>query len=405
MASLRLNQCKPYGLVQYLLLAGLFIQGNECMAEYRTPGVYIDEIPTAVRPITGVATATAAFVGEVQTGDAGGARLINSYADFERLYGQPLENRHLARSVRLFFTNGGSRLYIAPVPAQDSTELNERAYRDAFGLLDTIGEISLLAVPGVGNPGMVEMGAEYCRKRGDCFFIADLSATVDSVSEAQQTLTSTRHGSSYAARYFPWLQVKDWNTGAVVSVPPSGAVAGIYARIDASRGVWKAPAGREASVAGVTGQTLSVSSREQGRLNPLGLNVIRDNVGPDILLWGARTFATSDPEFRYVAVRRMAIYLEDSISQGTQWAVFESNEPALWSKLERSVSNFLYNLFRQGAFAGTTPDEAYFVKCDYETMTQTDIDQGIVNIQIGFAPLRPAEFVVLRIRQKVARAQ
>jgi phage tail sheath protein FI len=280
-----------------------------------------------------------------------------------------------------------------------------RAYQRAFSLLDVIDEISLVAVPGVGNPGMVELGADYCRQRGDCFFIADLPQSVETVAEAQQAVKAQRYRSSYAAQYFPWLKVRDVNTRSVVAVPPSGAVAGIYARTDATQGIWKAPAGAEAIVRGVAGLAVSVSNREQELLNPLGLNVIRDNVGPAIAVWGAGTMDRNDAEFRYVPVRRTEIFLQESIGKGLEWVAFEPNNETLWSLIRESVSDFMYQMFRKGAFTGAKPDEAYFVKCGRDTTTQEDINNGIVNVVVGFAPLKPAQFVVLKIRQQAGRVR
>jgi len=373
------------------------------MPEYLAPGVFIEEVAFRSKSISGCSTSTAAFVGETETGALEEVRLITSYAEFEQYYGRPLKGRGLARSVQLFFSNGGTRVYILRVVADPGVELDDRHYQQAFRFLDALDDISLIAVPGVGTPTMLEFAAAYCRKRGDCFYIADLPASVNTVTDAQQAMKSLREHSSYAALYFPWLRIKDMNTASIVTAPPSGAVAGVYARFDATRGVWKAPAGSEATVRGVSGLSVSISNKQQDLLNPLGLNVLRDNVVRDIVVWGARTLATRDPEFRYVSVRRLAIYLEQSIKQGIQWAVFEPNAEALWSQLRLQIGDFLHRTFIAGAFTGSKADEAYFVKCDPGTTTQTDIDNGVVNILVGFAPLRPAEFVIFRIQQKAAQ--
>jgi phage tail sheath protein FI len=373
------------------------------MPDYLAPGVFIEEISFRAKTIDGVSTTTAAFVGETERGSVTEARLITSYDEFKQHYGMPLKDRHLARSVQLFFANGGSRLYIARVDTKPGSALEERPYQQAFRLFDPIDDISLIAVPGVGPASMIEFAAVYCRTRQDCFFIADVPSSVNSVAEAQQVMKSLRDTSSYAACYFPWLSLKEANTRSVVQVPPSGAVAGVYARIDTTRAVWNAPAGTQATVRGVAGLAFSVSDKEQELLNPLGLNVIRDNVAPDMVVWGARTLAKNEPEFRYVPVRRTAIYLEKSIKQGIQWAVFEPNDAALWSQLKEYISSFMYATFVAGAFAGSKSDEAFFVKCDGETTTQADIDNGVVTIQVGFAPLRPAEFVVFQIQQKTGQ--
>ena len=188
-------------------------------------------------------------------------------------------------------------------------------------------------------------------------------------------------------------------------MPPSGAVCGIYARIDARRGVWKAPAGTEANLAGAVGLTTLVGDVNQDILNPFGVNAIRFFPSSGIVIWGARTLATrSDPEYRYIPIRRFAIFLEQSIYNGVQWAVFEPNDEDLWASLRLNVGAFMMNLFRAGAFQGDTPLKAFFVKCDPETNPQDQIDAGIVTVLVGFAPLKPAEFVVIKISQKTAEA-
>jgi phage tail sheath protein FI len=177
----------------------------------------------------------------------------------------------------------------------------------------------------------------------------------------------------------------------------------MYARIDAKRGVWKAPAGTEANVAGAVGLAQHISDGEQDTLNPRGVNVIRFFPSSGIVIWGARTLATrSDPEYRYVPIRRLAIFLEQSIYDGIQWAVFEPNDEGLWSSLRLNIGAFMTTQFRAGAFQGDTPSKAFFVKCDSQTNPQDQIDAGIVTVLVGFAPLRPAEFVVIRISQKTA---
>jgi phage tail sheath protein FI len=179
-------------------------------------------------------------------------------------------------------------------------------------------------------------------------------------------------------------------------------VAGVIARTDATRGVWKAPAGLDATLSGVVELATPLTDLEIGRLNPLGVNCLRASPGAGHTVWGARTRAGSDrlaSEWKYLPVRRTALFLEESLYRGTQWVVFEPNDAPLWAQIRLNVGAFMNNLFRQGAFAGTTPREAFFVKCDAETTTQDDVNLGIVNIVVGFAPLKPAEFVVIRLQQ------
>jgi hypothetical protein len=209
--------------------------------------------------------------------------------------------------------------------------------------------------------------------------------------------------SKNAALYFPRIvRANPLHDNMLESFVPSGAVAGVFARTDAARGVWKAPAGLEATLTGVVDLTVRLSDPENGELNPLGVNClrVRPAVGPAV--WGARTRQGDDrlaSEWKFVPVRRLALFLEESLYRGLQWVVFEPNDEPLWSQIRLNTGSFLQTLFRQGAFQGRTPQEAYFVKCDRETTTQNDIDRGIVNVIVGFAPLKPAEFVILKIQQ------
>ncbi len=183
---------------------------------------------------------------------------------------------------------------------------------------------------------------------------------------------------------------------------PCGAVAGVFARTDTSRGVWKAPAGLDATLVSVPQLSVPLNDAENGELNPLGINCLRAMPAAGRIVWGSRTLQGDDrlaSEWKYIPVRRTALYIEESLYRGTQWVVFEPNDEPLWAQIRLNVGAFMHNLFRQGAFQGTTPREAYFVKCDKETTTQNDIDLGIVNIVVGFAPLKPAEFVVIQLQQ------
>ncbi|MES9901721.1 MAG: phage tail sheath C-terminal domain-containing protein [Sedimenticola sp.] len=207
----------------------------------------------------------------------------------------------------------------------------------------------------------------------------------------------------YAAVYFPRLKKADkLRSGQIDIFPPCGAVAGVIARTDVERGIWKAPAGIGASIAGIDALTVRMTDGENGLLNPLGINCLRSlpNIGQ--VVWGARTAKGSDQlsdDYKYVSVRRLALYIEESLFRGTQWVVFEGNDEPLWTQIRLSVGAFMQRLFQQGAFQGTSPREAYFIKCDSETTTQDDINRGIVNILVGFAPLQPAEFVIISIQQ------
>jgi phage tail sheath protein FI len=298
----------------------------------------------------------------------------------------------------------------AVAPGKDGIDaLNESAYADKFDLLDNKTDFSLLAVPGFGTPVMVSMGMGYCENRPlrDVFFIGEMDQDADSVEEAITFRSNLTTANSYGAVYFPWVRSLDpsGRSAEPILLPPSGYIAGLYARMDSRRGVWKAPAGTEASLNGVVGLGVNLSDVEQGILNPYprNINCLRRFPAAGIVSWGART-VTSDPEYQYVPVRRLAIMLRVSIYNGIQWAVFEPNDAELWSQLQLNISSFMRTLYRQGAFQGATPSQAFFVKCDGETTTQDDIDQGIVNVLVGFAPLRPAEFVVVKISQKAGQS-
>jgi hypothetical protein len=189
---------------------------------------------------------------------------------------------------------------------------------------------------------------------------------------------------------------------------PCGAVAGIFARTDTNRGVWKAPAGLDATLVGVPQLSVSLTDAENGELNPLGINCLRALPPAGRVIWGARTLQGDNrlaSEWKFIPVRRTALFIEESLFRGLKWAVFEPNDEPLWAQIRLNAGSFMHSLFRQGAFQGSTPREAYFVKCDKETTSQNDIDSGIVNVVVGFAPLKPAEFVVIKIQQIAGQVQ
>jgi phage tail sheath protein FI len=229
----------------------------------------------------------------------------------------------------------------------------------------------------------------------------------DTSQEASTGVDALRVGlvKSHAAIYFPRLHVVE--NGITVPVGPAGAMAGLYARIDANRGVWKAPAGTEADLRAVSGVSLRMSDAENGQINPVGVNAVR--LFPDgVVSWGARTMDGADifaSEYKYVPVRRLALFIEESLYRGLKWVVFEPNDDALFAQIRLNVGAFMQDLFRKGAFFGVKPSEAFFVKCDRETTTQNDRNLGIVNIWVGFAPVRPAEFVILYLQQMAGQLE
>jgi phage tail sheath protein FI len=231
--------------------------------------------------------------------------------------------------------------------------------------------------------------------------------TVEKATNPTNGVNSLRMGlvKDHSAVFYPRLTINE--NGLNQQVAPSGAIAGLMARIDASRGVWKAAAGTEADLRGINGLEYRFSDRENGILNPHAVNTVR--IFPNgIVNWGARTMDGDDDfgsEYKYIPIRRTALFIEESLYRGLKWVVFEPNDEPLWSQIRLNVGAFMHNLFRQGAFQGKTKQDAYFVKCDSETTTQNDINLGIVNIWVGFAPLKPAEFVVLYLQQMTGQIQ
>jgi uncharacterized protein len=521
------------------------------------PGVYIDELPSAVRTITGVPTSIAAFVGWAPRGPDDRAVHITSFADYERAFGGLHAKSPMSYAVYQFYLNGGSEAEIVRLagsgaaassvdlgngvvfhaastgkagdklrvridgdtkdPADKyynltvrdtSTGATERflnvcvdAALDPAGAhrIDNVLKSSRLltwagttaglakrpaphadvefgqdpfADPESGEPTTYEQlagGADgddeltdddytpqdgFANKQGiyqllktDIFNMLCLpgASTLDDDGHVTSVLAAARKlcvdrramlivdppknwtdvsavaedqtGSSpfmagdeskNAAVYFPNIVAPDPLIDTERPMPPCGVVAGIWARTDVQRGVWKAPAGTSASLSGISGFQVPMTDLENGRLNPLGVNCLRSFpvVGP--VTWGARTMRGADrlaDQWKYLPVRRLALFIEESLFRGTQWVVFEPNDEPLWAQIRLNVGAFMNNLFRQGAFQGRTPQQAYLVKCDAENNPQNDIDQGIVNILVGFAPLKPAEFVIIHIQQLAGQIQ
>ncbi len=369
----------------------------------KRPGKYFQEITSGIQSIERLTTSTSAFVGISEKGPQDHALLISSFVEFQITFGGFLKGNCLAYSVLQFFENGGTRLYIARVSLKDSRAPNESDYQNTFSLLDPIPDINLIAVPGIGSPSMVSFGSGYCEKRGNCFFLGDMNLTDDSLTDAQNFINSINIKNSFGSVYFPWIRIKDpvGFSRNSIAVPPSGSVASIFARTDITRGVWKASAGIESAIKGAVGITANISDTEQNTLNPIGVNAIRKFPNMGILIWGARTLATqTDPEYKYIPVRRTSMFIEQSISRGIQWAVFEPNDEALWERIRIVVNNFMIDLFKDGAFQGSKADESFFVKCGRDTTSQNEINQDIFNIVLGIAFVRPAEFTILKITQK-----
>ena len=516
------------------------------------PGVYVEEVPSGVRTITGVATSIAAFVGWAPIGPTDRAELVLSWPDFARKFGGFDARSLLGHAVSHFFANGGQRAFIVRLvtsgaaaeadnakagavtlnnrltvtagspgdwskdfaivtkkrPAPDASRFqlkvvgirqdkkgiavevfenlsmlpNDARYvvnvlksesalvtasivndatdppedtefvpgpgpdagnvpdaaklaggasgkvlvptDDAFGtallpasgtggvfLLDRVDLFNLLCVPGLVAAATLSTLQKFCRDRR-AFLIADCAqnATFDSLAPPTQPESSlTGDNAINAALYFPWIVAPNpLQQNRPGEFPPCGFVAGIYSRTDGSRGVWKAPAGTEASLVGVLGAKHVLTDDENGVLNPKAINCIRTLPIYGTVLWGARTLQGHDErgsEWKYIPVRRTALFIEESLFRALTWVVFEPNDEPLWAQIRLNVGAFMHDLFRQGAFQGRTPQEAYFVKCDKETTTQSDINRGIVNIVVGFAPLKPAEFVILKLQQIAGQIQ
>lgn len=332
--------------------------------------------------------------------------------------------------IRTALSNGSDGSAAQPSDYIGAPAVNSTVTGSGLYALDKITDVSIIAIPGQGDISTVNRGINYCKNErhlADCFFLGDMGTaqggvsgargdgavvTVRTIDDAVAFATTglnqappvlLKSAGDFGAIYYPWVWSADpigRGANPKILLPPSGFLAGIYARIDNSRGVFKAPAGIEAGVAGALSVATTVSDVEQDRLNPISVNVVRSVPGSGYVVWGARTFG-SDASWRYIPVRRMAIFLRVSIYYGIQWAVFEPNDEPLWAELRLNIRSFMLTQFRAGAFQGSTPDEAFFVKCDSSTTTQQDIDNGVVNILVGFAPLKPAEFVVLKLSQKV----
>jgi uncharacterized protein len=307
---------------------------------------------------------------------------------------------------------GDGKFEIALGPDASPTSTNDFGLR----LLDRVDIFNLLCVPGETDAPTISILQEYCSiKRA--FYIVDCpqTSTTSDLTNSGPVGTNDTGGlltgqySPNSAYYYPWIQAPDPLFGNRPTLfPPCGFVAGIYAATDASRGVWKAPAGIDASLTGVSGLQYNLTDLENGNLNIQAVNCLREFKVYGDVVWGARTLQGNDQagsQWKYVPIRRLALYLESSLYDGTQWVVFEPNDEPLWGQIRLNVGSFMQGLFLQGAFQGTTPQQAYFVKCDSENNPQSSIDMGIVYILVGFAPLYPAEFVVIQIQQIAGQLQ
>jgi phage tail sheath protein FI len=509
------------------------------MPTYLTPGVYVEEVPSTSKPIEGVGTSIAAFVGLAPGGPVNTPMQIANWTQFAKIFGDPnepdngpfMEGAYLAHSVYGFFQNGGGLCWVVRVGAGDGAaarpqaalpaaadktieafhaealadvngglkvELSEEpsagegaeptyklvvdagtdgkeefegltlkkgrsnlatkvnatskfikiteaaglpdtrpatgtytlsapsagteeveakdfegdvARRQGMGGLAAVDEITMVCMPDVMTLGSNGDDAQlrdlqgkmiaHCEGAGDRMAILDAPPNLLPQEILEWRMNTAGYDSKFATLYYPWIEVSDPISNQPLLVPPSGHVAGVWCRTDASRGVHKAPANEV--VMGVNGLGFQVTQGEQGGLNKVGINCIRSFPGRGIRIWGARTLS-SDPEWRYINVRRLFNYIAESIMEGTQWSVFEPNDERLWMQLRIAASNFLTRTWREGALFGATPEQAFFVKCDAETNPPEVIEAGQVICEIGIAPVKPAEFVVFRLSQFSAGA-
>ena len=391
------------------------------MPVYLSPGVYVEEV-RGTPPIAGVGTSTAAFIGTVNPAapfqmplEPGSDTvrltvaaedtpvLVTSVEQFQRNFGDfQAGNKVLAHAVYGFFLNGGTRCFVVRVA--DLASIG-----DALSELEKIDEVAIVAAPGARSQATQDAIIDHCELLQDRFAVLDGQVTTTITVPAIQGAT---RDSDYAALYFPQVEVTDQTLvavagqdveklkpapGARTMVPPSGHMAGIYSRVDQTRGVHKAPANEV--VRGALNLEYLVTKNEQDGLNPDGVNVIRGFDG-NLKVWGARTLGGDDNgEFKYISTRRLMNFLRESIDEGTQFVVFEPNNPALWEKIKRAVTAFLTNVWRDGALFGLTPDQAFFVKCDETTNPPEVRELGQVITVIGVAIVKPAEFVIFRISQ------
>lgn len=380
------------------------------MSGFQAPGVYANIKSSGNKPIESMGSSTAGFIGQSNVGPTNEAVLVTSWAQYEKTFGAFADSTYLAHAIYGFFANGGSKCFVCNVGAQnekqtpgDLTALvmgedKGPGMRTGLNVFNNIDEISLVCAPGMTSKEIQTIVIDHCERLGDRFAILDSEETLvtglDQMYRAKASLN--------ASFYFPWVQVYDPIKKTNVIQPPSGFVAGLYSRVDSARGIHKAPANE--ALRGVTGLKYSLTREEQTLLNPRGINLIRDFGDEGIKVYGARTIA-DDSEWKYINVRRLFLNVRQTIQKGTEWAVFEPNNESLWGSIRRNIGAYLKTLWKSEALVGATPEEAFYVICDKTNNTQESIDQGILNIDIGMAPVKPAEFININIQQALASEQ
>jgi phage tail sheath protein FI len=385
--------------------ATITINGVPYPVESRTSDTVL-VLPTGKNPGADVAAGAKyelAVVDRYVQGDAGKPYLITSWEEFKQHFGDfNSGNLYLAHAVYGFFNNGGTRCFVTRLGAQGDLDA-------ALTKAAAIDEIALVAMPLAPDATAAQLNSVQGKLLDHCQGLEDRFAILDSakaVANDNLVVTGDATGiwvpgnaQGYGAFYFPWVEVSDplGTAGQTILVPPCGHLAGVYARSDANRGVFKAPANEQ--LLGVRGLAYAVTKGQQAGLNSRGVNCLRSFYGTP-LVWGARTVAPASSEFRYVNVRRFMNFLRESIIQGVAWAVFEPNSPALWKSIVRSVGDFLLGQWRDGALFGDTPQQAFYVRCDATTNPPDVREQGQVVTEVGVAVVKPAEFIVFRIQQQ-----
>jgi phage tail sheath protein FI len=387
--------------------------------------VYVEEVESGSKPIEAGATNIAGFLGIAEKGPVNEAILVTNWTQYTKIFGGMHEGGWLGHGVYQFFQNGGTKAYInnlAPSAVKADAKKDDKKDPDAekkpveiknppdiakliigadegvgkktgLFLFDTVPDIALVAAPGVNEPAAQDAILTHCEKNKYRFAVLDSPETLE---KGIDTMPMPRD-SQLGAYYFPWIQMYDTVADQNVYAPPSGGMCGIYSRVDATRGVHKAPANEIFRTA--LGVKYNLTDAEQELLNPKGINCIRDFPGRGIRAWGARTIS-SNPDWRYINVRRLFCMVEQAIKNGTNWVVFEPNTRDLWKKITRNLTSFLLNTWKSGALFGDTPEEAFYVRCDDELNPPESRDAGYVVVELGLAPAKPAEFVVFRVSQK-----
>ncbi len=372
------------------------------------PGVYVEEIDSSPPRIESVPTSIAVFVGAFQSGRFNKPVAIASVSDLERRFGDT--SYESAAVVSQFFANGGQNCFVVRVRQRRRNANIVASIQAGLAALPQIDHFNLLCIPctaGLETSSAAQIYTQavaLCQNRR-AFLLIDPPATLQTPHDIMTWVDSNptmRHAD--AALYYPWVRTL-YATGSNQHrrLTPSGTMAGMISRTDVTQGLWKAPAGSHATLRDVVALDYLLSEREANQLTSRGVNCLREFPNVGRVVWGARTLS-SDTEWKYVPVRRLALHVEESIERGLQWTVSEPNNEILWTNVRRNIEAFLFELWRAGALLGIKPEQAFFVKCDRTTMTQPDIENGNLIAHVGFAPLKPAEFVIFRFRSSALQS-